>query len=221
MDIASCRLNIERLLKQSCDEKCLRGGSELALETLDEAEAIAKDLHELQGVWLAAIQYRKAHLLMRMMGSDEFPYPEGYSNAHQLFLRASQHAPFAIRGRLYALAAGLKSGQYCLEKQPELLREIFQLVGISSNEMHAENRVERSMGTLDSNLVNLLELSAYYWDTWNPVLEGISHDPLFSNGEKSGAWLLLGNDRDLSRVVKPRRKLTPQPRRKLTPQNWF
>lgn len=200
MNTASSRLNIERLLKQSCGEKCLRGGSGLALRLLDEAEAASKTLDGLQELWLAAIQYRKAHLLMRVAGAEDMSHASCSSLAHQLFLSASKHTPFAIRGRLYALAAGLRSGDYSLDAQPAILSEVFQLVGTSAVDLRSLNPNTPDTGVLDGVLANLLELTAYYWGTWDSALEGISLDPLFPNGEKSEAWILFGNDLNLSRV---------------------
>lgn len=199
-DIAKIRLKIEALLQKSCDEKCLRGGSDLALSHLDQAETIAKTALGQSDLWLAAVRYRKGHLLMRAAGEKKRGAKACFIKAHECFLSAAAFAPFAIRARLYALPAGLRGGVYTGRNAPGMLADTIALARKSHAEPTPRFATAPQTEPLDNLLANLIELTAYYWGTWNRDMEGFSRNPLFPNGDKSDAWILFGNDPDLSKI---------------------
>ena len=169
------REEVEKLIDFACSEKVLRGGLHEARNFLAEARNI---LSCEEKVWRAKIDYRDAHLCMRMAGMKNV---EGainearilYEEAFNKFSSIGYGLPYNKLASLYKIPAAIHA-RYNLSKEE-----------IKSSVL--ENEFGENSKQLDSNVYNLIELSAYYAGIWSTDLEGIS----FEKEEKS--YFVLSN----------------------------
>ena len=159
------------------------GGLDEARRSLNEAREL---LPREEKVWRAKIDYRDAHLCMRMAGMKnvEGSIDEArilYAEAFNKFSSIKYGLPYNRLASLYKIPAAIHA-RYNLSEE-EIKSSVLK------------NEFGENFKQLDSNIYNLIEMSAYYAGIWSTDLEGIS----FEKEEKS--YFVLSNcHKDFSRI---------------------
>ena len=152
-------------IERACDHKLLRGGSEdLQYARLLLAE-VRRGIPLPEGqVWKEKVDYREAHICMRMAGLENSIGRSDnarklYQEAFRLFSLVENSNVYGTLAQIYSIAAGKNCG--CELDVKKVLVKICNKT-IQSDELE-----------LNTNLFNLLELSAYFTGIWDFEMNGI------------------------------------------------
>ena len=167
----SWRTEVNDLLEKACHSKLVRGGISLALNFFNEAELLLPKKNS--DTWKAHINYRKAHIYFRYAGlesaeGNENNAKEYLENAIEFFQEAGKSKCFAQLSKIYSIPAFLKLGVFA----PGSTDHIQKIKDIYTN--IENNDTNNEIIQIDTNRVNLIEISAYYACFWTPQLEGRS-----------------------------------------------
>lgn len=159
-------------------KKVCRGGLEDALHALQSAENLL--FEGCEDVWRHEIDYRQAHIYMRLAGicnikGDSEKAKEFFRIAYNKFSNI-KNGIYEHHAAVYKIPAGINCGLLSANDAVELMKNFDK----DSPEIHLKN--------YNKNLYNLYELSCYYGGIWNNNLDGI-----MLNCDRDDSYTILSN----------------------------
>lgn len=159
-------------------KKVCRGGLEDALRALQSAENLL--FEGCEDVWRHEIDYRQAHIYMRLAGrcninDDREKAKEFFRIAYDKFSNIKSGV-YELHATVYKIPAGINCGRLSSDDAVDLMKSFNK----DSSEIHLIN--------YNRNLYNLYELSCYYGGIWSSNLDGI-----MINCERDDSYTILSN----------------------------
>ena len=159
-------------------KKVCRGGLEDALHALQSAENLL--FEGCEDVWRHEIDYRQAHIYMRLAGrcninDDREKAKEFFRMAYNKFSNI-KNGIYEHHAAVYKIPAGINCGLLSSDDAVALMK------------LFNKDSSERLLINYNRNLYNLYELSCYYGGIWNTNLDGI-----MINCERDDSYTILSN----------------------------
>lgn len=162
----------------ACGKKVCRGHLEDALLALQNAESLL--FEGCEDVWRHEIDYRQAHIYMRLAGrcninADRERAKELFRIAYNKFSNI-KNGIYEHHASVYKIPAGINCGLLSADDAVDLMK------------LFNKDPLERHLINYNRNLYNLYELSCYYGGIWNSNLDGI-----MINCERDDSYTILSN----------------------------
>ena len=167
-----------QFVDRACGKKVCRGHLEDALLALQNAESLL--FEGCEDVWRHEIDYRQAHIYMRLAGkyninNDKGKAKEFFHIAYNKFSNIKSGI-YERHAAVYKIPAGINCEILSREDALSMMKSFDH----DGSGIHLINQ--------NRNLYNLYELSCYYGGIWNSNLDGI-----MINCERDGSYTILSN----------------------------